>query len=415
MEIDLFDPATQEDWYPTYTALRDEHPVYRVPGTNEYVISRYDDIMHVLRHQRTFPTGASKRRSEAAQRVYDRGGWERMTPLGTNPPVHRHYRHLVDHFFTGAGLEQWRPFIERTIDEQFATFERDGHVEWNSQFAVPVPVRIITHALGLPEADIPLLKQWSAAWILPFVRKLEPDEDVWVAEQVVEMYEYLAGQIAEKRRNPGDDVITHLTRTPFTGDESHPDGRPLTDQEIITIVDHLFIGGNETTTFAMTSALWIMLRDDGREAGLDERLRNDPSLVPAYVEEVLRLESPTQGLWRAVAEDTEIAGVPIAAGSTVHLRYAAGNRDERMFACPHQVQLDRENSRRHLAFTLGEHQCPGADLSRLEQVLTLQHVLRRLPNLRLAPGRNDFTHVPMFTMRALRELHLEFDVLADAG
>ena len=152
--------------------------------------------MHVLRHQRTFPTGASKRRSEAAHQVYDRGGWERMTPLGTNPPVHRHYRQLIDRFFTGEGLTQWRPFIDRVIDEQFEGFEREGAVEWNGQYAVPVPVRVITHVLGLPEADIPRLKQWSAAWILPFVRKLEPNEDAWVAEQVVEMYDYLAEMIA---------------------------------------------------------------------------------------------------------------------------------------------------------------------------------------------------------------------------
>lgn len=409
MEVDLFAPETQEDWYPTYAWLRDEQPVYRVPGTDEYVITRYDDIMHVLRHQRTFPTGASKRRSEAAQQVYDRGGWERMTPLGTNPPVHRHYRHLIDHFFTGPGLAAWRPFVERVVDEQFATFERRGTVEWNADFAAPVPVRIITHVLGLPESDIPRLKAWSAAWILPFVRPLAPDEDVWVAEQVVEMYDHLAEAIAHKRQAPGDDVISHLTRAVFTGDPAHPDGRPLTEQEIITIVDHLFIGGNETTTFAMTSAMWIMLREDGREAKLYERLRDEPELIPNFVEEVLRLESPTQGLWRAVAEDTEMEGVVIPAGSTVHLRYAAGNRDERRFECPHQLRLDRENSRRHLAFTLGEHQCPGADLSRLEQTVAIEHALRRLPGLSLAAGRNDFTHVPMFTMRALRQLHLVFD------
>ena len=404
MDVDLFDPATQEDWYPVYDYLRNHEPVYRIPGTNEYVISRYDDIMHVLRHQRTFPTGASRRRSEAAQQVYQRRGWERMTPLGTNPPVHRHYRKLIDHFFTGPGLERWRAFLEQIIDEQFATFERRGHVEWNRDFARPVPVRMITHMLGLPEADIPRLRAWSDAWILPFVRRLEPDEEVWVAEQVVDMYDYLAEMIAFKRGEPGDDITTHLTRASFTGDDHV---RPLSDHEIITIIDHLFIGGNETTTFAMSSAMWIMLGDQA----LYRRLQREPELIPAFVEEVLRLESPTQGLWRAVAEDTEIEGVAIPAGSTVHLRYASGNRDERMFACPHEVQLDRENSRRHLAFTLGEHHCPGADLSRLEQTIALERALVRLPNLRFAPGKNDFAHVPMFTMRALQQLHLEFDPL----
>ena len=406
MDVDLFDPATQEDWYPVYDHLRNHEPVYRIPGTNEYVISRYDDIMHVLRHQRTFPTGASRRRSEAAQQVYQRRGWERMTPLGTNPPVHRHYRNLIDHFFTGPGLENWRAFLEQIIDEQFATFERRGHVEWNRDFARPVPVRMITHMLGLPEADTPRLREWSDAWILPFVRRLEPEEEVWVAEQVVDMYDYLAEMIAFKRGEPGDDITTHLTQASFTGDDHV---RPLSDHEIITIIDHLFIGGNETTTFAMSSAMWIMLGDQA----LYRRLQREPELIQAFVEEVLRLESPTQGLWRAVAVDTEIDGVAIPAGSTVHLRYASGNRDERMFACPHEVQLDRENSRRHLAFTLGEHHCPGADLSRLEQTMTLERALVRLPNLRFAPEINDFAHVPMFTMRALQQLQLEFDPLLD--
>ena len=153
--------------------------------------------------------------------------------------------------------------------------------------------------------------------------------------------------------------------------------------------------------------MWIMLGDQA----LYRRLQSEPELIPAFVEEVLRLESPTQGLWRAVAVATEIDGVAIPAGSTVHVRYASGNRDERMFACPHEVQLDRETSRRHLAFTLGEHHCPGADLSRLEQTMTLERALVRLPNLRFAPGINDFAHVPMFTMRALQQLHLEFDPL----
>jgi cytochrome P450 len=370
-----------------------------VPGTSDYVLSRYDDIMHVLRHQKTFPTGTSKRRSQAAQQVYDRGGWERMTPLGTNPPIHRHYRDLVDPLLGGEELERWRPFIEQSIDLLFREFERDGAVEWISQFSSRLPARVITGMLGLPLADLEQLRAWSAAWVLPYVRTLAPNEDVWVAEQVVEFYDYLQAAIADKRTDPGDDIISSLTQARFAGE------RPLTDQEIITIVDHLFIGGNETTTFAMASGLWILLR----EPGLYERLANDRSRIPDFVEEVLRIESPTQGLWRSVAEDAVIDGVAIPAGSTVHLRYASGNRDERVFACPAAVDLDRPNSRRHMAFSLGEHHCPGAPLTRLEQALTFEAVLDRLPDLRFAEGRNDFTHVPMFTMRSLRELHLEFD------
>jgi cytochrome P450 len=404
VDVDLFSPDTQEDWYPTYQHLRSEQPVYRIPGTNEFVVSRYHDIMHVLRHQSIFPTGASKRRSLAAQQVYERGGWERMTPLGTNPPIHRHYRALVDQYLNSQSLEQQKPFIEHAIRTLFATFECDGRVEWITQYASLLPGMVISHMLGLPADDLARLRTWSSAWILPFVRKLEPNEDVWVAEQVVEFYEYLKAAIDEKRTNPGDDIITHLTRASFAST------RPLTDQEIITIVDHLFIGGNETTTFAMASGVWILLR----EPGLFDRIAADRARIPDFVEEVLRLESPTQGLWRAVSEATVLADVPIPAGSTVHLRYASANRDETVFACPAEIDLDRPNSRRHMAFSLGEHHCPGAALTRLEQSLTLEAVFDRLPNLRLAEGRNDFAHVPMFTMRSLRELHLEFDPKASA-
>ncbi len=154
----------------------------------------------------------------------------------------------------------------------------------------------------------------------------------------------------------------------------------------------------------MASGLWIALR----EPGLYDHLAAHRQRIPDLVEEALRLESPTQGLWRAVAEDTVVAGVSIPAGSVVHLRYASANRDERVFACPAHVDIDRPNVGRHMAFSLGEHHCPGAELTRLEQVLTFEAVFDRLPNLRLS-ARNDFTHVPMFAMRSLKKLHLDFD------
>ncbi len=158
MNVDLFLASTQEDWYPTYQFLRDEQPVYRIPGTDEYVISRYDDIAHVLRHQRTFPTGASKRRSAASQQVYDRGGWERITPLGTNPPIHRHYRALVDGLLNVSALRTWHPFIESSITALIDEFADDGHVEWIEQFASKLPATVITHMLGLPNSDLPQLR-----------------------------------------------------------------------------------------------------------------------------------------------------------------------------------------------------------------------------------------------------------------
>jgi len=397
-DIDLFDPATQEDWFPTYRRLRDEQPVYRMPGTNIHVVTRYDDVLYVLRHQELFPTGSGSTRTAAAREVYETKGWARITPLSTNPPDHRNYRELVDGFFDAKGSRHWQPIIEATIADLLDDMEAAGSADYVEAFALPLPVRVITRVLGFPAADIPQLKAWSSAWVLPFSGPLTPDQEVWVAEQVVEFQHYIHHHIEAKRAEPGDDVLSSLVDARFGGD------RPLNDHEIITIIDHLYIGGNETTTFALTSALWLLLR----EPGLYARVRADRSLVEPFIEEALRMESPTQGLYRAVAVDTAIGGVPVPAGATLHIRYGAANRDERMFPDPDTVHLDRANVRRHMAFSLGEHHCPGSGLSRLEQQLALNAVLDRLPDLRLTPGRNDFRHLPGFVLRALNELHIDW-------
>jgi cytochrome P450 len=410
-DVDLYDPATQQDWFPTYRRLRDEAPVYRMPGTQIYVVTRYDDVMTVLRRQDVFPTGAGVTRSEAVRRIYDETGWPRITPLSTNPPEHRRYRDLVDPHFDARGSERWRAVIEDTIDELIDDFVAAGSTEFVASFALPLPVRMITRILGFPDSDIPRLKAWSTAWVLPFSGPLTDEQEIWVAENVVEFQHYIHGQIGERRAAPTDDVLSSLVQATF--DDPHSgEQRPLSDHEIITIVDHLYIGGNETTTFALTSALWILLRgDEYGMPGLYERIRDDRSLLVPFIEEVLRLESPTQGLYRRVAVDTELDAVEIPAGSIVHVRYAAANRDERRFPEPDHVVLNRPNGRRHLAFSLGEHHCPGEGLSRFEQRLALDRLLDRLPRLRLA-DHNDFTHAPGFVLRALNELHLEWSPVA---
>lgn len=398
--IDLFDPAVQEDWFPTYRRLHDEAPIFQIPGTSTYVVSRYADVMHVLRHQNVFPsgTGLTNRHSGAVQ-VYERRGWDRMAPLSVNPPEHRDYRRLVDHHFNAAGSERYAELIQTVIDELIDDFVDDGRVDVMNAFALPFPVRMITSILGFPDDDIDRLKAWSSAWVLPFSGALTDEQHVWVAEQVVEFQGYIQERLDEKRVDPGDDVLSDLATARFA------DERPLTDPEIISIIDHLYIGGNETTTFAITSALWILLR----EPGLYERVRDDRSLVRPFLEESMRLESPTQGLYRRVARDTELGGVALAEGSTVHIRYAAANRDPEMFPDPDHVDLDRPNMLRHMAFSLGEHHCPGEGLSRLEQRMALNTILDRLPDLRLADD-NDFTHAPGFVLRSLNRLDVEWAV-----
>lgn len=409
-KIDLFDPATQEDWYPAYRVLREEQPIYRIPDTNLYVLTRYDDIIQVVRDPKLFSVlgevhgGDLLIKHPEARDYYKKHGLGRETgvgrwsPLSSDPPDHRRYRALVDRFFQGRPLAGTRGLIERLVDELIDGFAKDGEVEIVSAFAEPLPVTVITTLLGLPLEDMPQLKKWSAAWAAPFARGLTLEQEMDVARQGVDFQNYIK-QVADARRsNPRDDIISHLVQAKFDGE------RPLTDHEIASIVDHLYIGGNETTTFAITSGMWLMLR----EPAIYRDLLADPSRIPTFAEEVLRLESPTQGLYRTATADAEIRGVPIPKGSTVHLRFAAANRDEAVFPDADRLKLDRPNASRHLAFSQGEHHCPGAGLSRLEQVIAYERLLERLPDLSLTPGRNDFTHIPGFVLRALKQLHLSF-------
>lgn len=403
-EIDFYDPATQEDWYPTYDVLREQAPVWQMPGTNTFVLTRHADIAHVLRRIDIFLRGASAATPSSGaavktREIYESKGWPRRTVLGSNPPEHRTYRDIVDHFFTVAGAETRRPLIEGIVDDLISAVEARGECEFVRDFAVPLPVRVITAMMGFEAADIPQLKIYSEAWVLPFRGNLTEEEEIYAGETGVAFQHHIHRTMQAKRERPDDSVISYLVNEARFGD------RPLTDAEIINMTDHLYIGGNETTTFALTSGLWLLLSHPEALAAV----KADPTRIRNMVEESLRCESPTMGMVRNAAVDTEIAGVPIPKGSNLHLRYAAANRDPAVFECPAAFDIDRPNTHRHMAFSVGETHCTGAGLSRVEQNIAFKALLERLPNLRLTPGRNDFTHHPNVTLRAMKELWVSWD------
>lgn len=404
-DVNLFAAETQEDWYPAYDVLREEAPVYRLPGSNMFVLTRYADIHHVVRQPELFSNELVRHGGEpllhhaAARDHYAAHGWERIHPISSDPPTHRHYRALVDPFFQGRGLARVRGFIEDTANRLIDGFA-GGEAEFVAAFAVPLPVTVITRLIGFPLEDMPRLKDWSYWWALPFARGLTEEQELTVARKGVEFQHYIKARLDERRREPRDDLLSHLLTARYAGE------RPLSEAEMIGIVDHLYIGGNETTTFSLTSGLWLMLR----EPGLAERLRGAPAeTMRTFIEEVLRLESPTQGLYRVATADTEIGGVAIPRGAMLHLRFAAANRDPREFPEPATLDLERGNAARHMAFSQAEHHCPGAPLSRLEMAIAFPLLLERLPGLRLAEGRNDFRHAPGFVLRALNALWVEWD------
>ena len=403
-EVDLFDPATQEDWLPTYDLLREEAPVWRMPGTDTFVLTRFDDISYVLRRTDVFRRGRQREHAGPRDvgphpRDLSAKGWPRVSYLACDPPLHRRYRELADPFFSVLGAERQRGLITGIVNDLLDGIVARGECELVQDFAIPLPVRVITTMMGFRSRTSRaegVVRGVGAARSAAAHRRrgdLRRREGRGVPAPHPRHDPGEAGE-------PDDSVISFLANEArFNGE------RPLTDAEIIGMTDHLYIGGNETTTFALTSGVWLLLtHPDAHGALLADR-----SKVKGFVEEVLRLESPTMGMVRHAHEDAQVGGVDIPAGSSLHLRYAAANRDPRMFENPAELDVDRPNANRHLAFSTGETHCPGAGLSRLEQVIALGAMLDRLPNLRLTPGRNDFTHHPNVTLRAMKELWITWD------
>lgn len=408
-EIDLMDPVVQENWFDAYDILREESRIYYMPQLGMLVLTGYDEIEYVLRRPELFTAVASERDAEplikhdAALALYNEKGWPRYTPLGENLPKHRHYRALVDPKLSAGELKRREPFVRDVINELIDEWIDAGEVEFLTAFAEPLPMIVIAELLGFPRMDLPQLKVWSEAWVRPFARGLTVEQEVDAVEKHIELQHYIHDTMQEKRKRPQDDIITHLLQCEVE-DADTGQRRPLSDTEIIGITDHLLIGGNETAAFALANGLWLLFRFPE----VEQQLRSNPQRIKNFVEETLRIESPTQGLFRYVAQDTEVGGVALAEGSVISIRYGAGNRDPLRFPDPGSPDLTRRNAGRHLAFGLGEHVCPGATLSRFEQNWAWQILLSRLESIEPVPEKDDYRHLPGIWLRALKQIHMKF-------
>jgi cytochrome P450 len=402
-EKSLLDPDVQEDPYEYYRALREQAPVYRMPDTGAYVLSRYRDIQWAMAHPELYSidllgkAGFSMFRHPEAREVLERHGIPRNTKLSTDPPEHKGYRGVVNASFTAGRVNASAPFVQGVVDELATGLAARGECEFVRDFASPLPVRVIAQRLGLPEEDVPRLKLWSDAWVEPLGYACSKEREVEIAWLGVELQRYLAGKFAERRRRPGDDILTDLVHGRL------PDGRPLSEAESMGLAEHITVGGHETVTSALAAGLLLLIQ----RPEVEGELRREPSLVRNFVEEALRLESPSQGFFRYALRDSELHGVTIPKGSMVQLRFAAANRDPEIFPDPDRLDLHRPSPGAHLAFGQGAHHCLGAPLARLELTTAFRTLLERFAGFRLAPGHPPPRHLPGLALRSLRELHVE--------
>lgn len=383
----LLDPAVQRDPFPHYRRLREHDPVLRMPESGFYVLTRYEDVRAVLRDTETFSntldladlSGEQARRLGALfnERLAEKG-WAHVPTLHqSDPPEHTRYRRLLNRVFSPGRVRAMVPDVERICHQLIDAFIDRGRCEFVSEFAFPLPGIVISEQLGLAPGEIGTFRRWADAMLAP-AQGLLTDEDAAItyADIEAEAQHYLADVFEDRRARPTNDLISALVAA------SDTDERPLSMHELQNLLQQLITGGYITTADAITSAMWLLIENPGQM----RRVRADPDLTKAFAEESLRMLAPVQGLFRKATRDVEICGVTIPAGSVLHVRYGAANRDDEAFEEPDDFDVTREHVMRHMSFGQGPHACVGAPLARQEMVTALEGLLARLDDIGFDTG-----------------------------
>ena len=405
-EYNFLDPAVIESPFEFHRALREQAPVYEVPGIGLFLVSTYAGVLEVLSDPRRFSSKSGPAVGGMAPppeviAAMSKGYPPVDTLITSDPPDHIRYRSLVSRAFSARRVAGMEDYIRGVASELLLGFEREGTIDLVPRYAVPLPLSVIADQLGVPRSDMPLFKKWSDDAVAPLGGMISLERSVECAHSIVEFQHYMAGRIEQRRADLKDDILSDLIGARLDGAE------PLNVAEMLSILQQFLVAGNETTTNLIASATMLLCQNPDQL----ELVRNEPKLIPNMAEEAVRLESPVQSLFRLATEDTTVLGTKIPKGGRIVVMYASANRDDAVFPDPDRFDVRRENAKANLGFGRGEHFCIGVALARKEAAIAFETLLGGTRDLRLSPGKNDFAHVPSFILRGLRQLVV--DVVRD--
>lgn len=420
-EFDAFDFFKGDellvDPYPYFEALRQECPLQREPHHGVVMVTGYDEAVAIYNDTETFSSCISvtgpfpgfpvplEGDDVTALIEQHRSELPMSDQLPTlDPPVHTEQRGLLMRLITPKRLKENEEFMWRLADRQMDTFLADGRCEFISQFAGPFAMLVIADLLGVPEEDHPRFSEALLRRISDTGSVGSTGDDTLAHTPLGYLYTQFTGYVEDRRRHPREDVLTGLATA------TYPDGSMPDVMDVVRIAANLFAAGQETTVRLLSSAVKLIAED--RE--LQELLRSERDRIPNFIEEALRFDGPVKGDFRLARVPTTVGGVDVPAGTTVMLLNAAANRDPRRFEDPGTFQIGRANARTHIAFGRGIHTCPGAPLARAEARVSLERLLDRTTDIRIAqdkhgpPGARRYRYVPTFILRGLTDLHVEF-------
>jgi cytochrome P450 len=414
------DPEMVDDPYPYFEALRAECPIRREPHHNVLMVTGYDEAMVIYNDTDNFSSCTAVTGpfpgfpvplegltgDEVSALIEEHRDSLPMSDQLPNmdPPVHTDHRALLMRLITPKRLKENEEFIWRLADKQLDKFHAAGECEFIGQFAGPYAMLVIADLLGVPESD-------HARFEKALIRSSQSGGAVGgtsgesMSHSPMEyLYQEFSAYIEDRRANPTDDVLTGLASAKF------PDGSTPSVMDVVRIAANVFSAGQETTVRLLGTAVQRM----GDDAELQQSLRDDRDLIPNFIEECLRMESPIKGDFRLARANTTVGGVDIPAGATLMMVNAAINRDPRRFDDPTTFDIHRENARQHVAFGRGVHTCPGSPLARTEAKVCVERLLDRTTDIRISEahhgpaGARRYNYLPTFILRGLTHLNIEF-------
>ena len=405
-EGNVFAPETLIDPFDYYRAAHEAGvAIEHLEGMNTWVVYSYDLCSEAAAKPEIFSNDFTalmgREADEDIQAILAEGWPDLPTLLTADHPVHTRNRKLVNLAFSAPRVNAIEAVMRTKSIDLIEAFADRGECEFVEEFGVPLPVAMIAGQIGLDD-DPARVKRWSDAAVDRFSQMVDHQRKLECARSLVEFQHYIKGLIDDRRANGGNDLLTDLVEARVEGET------PLIDPEIMSLMQQFMVAGNETTTSTLAGGLLQLIRNPDQMAKAQAAAGGrDPKLLGNLVEEALRYETPTAGMWRIVKADTDLGGVSIPAGAVLQLRYAAANRDPKRFPDPDRFDIERTNARTHLSFGKGPHMCVGNMLSRKEMVVAFDELLERLDNFAVA-DENAIRILPNILLRGVTHLPITF-------
>jgi cytochrome P450 len=410
--ISLTDPAVVARPQEFFRAMRTQDPVFFDERIGMYLVSRYEEVLEVLRDPIAYSDKmgyeamyASGNFEEFKQILERDGGGFFPDAIKDDPPAHTRVRRLMETAFTAHRVAILEPAITAVVVDQIEKILEKGAngrvVDCVHEFANPVTIRVICEQLGISQFNADKLERWSQAVTAQLSGMQNRERMLENAKQICELQNFLIAEMKAREGRPREDMISHIVNAKLE------DGGALTFVEAVSLVRALIIAGNDTTGTAIGKLMFILATEPVVAQALRDAADDDRKLT-RFVEEMLRYAPPVTGLAKMTSRAVELGGRKLPAGAHLLVMYASANDDEKVFECPRTFDVNRKNLGKQMAFGAGVHRCIGASLARMEIKVAAREVIKRLDNFKLTIPVEEIVYLPTVATHTIKALPLTF-------